>query len=171
MHDILEQLLHLDEQEQDKKAPNGDSAEDTEKHRARVAELLDAVIEELQQRAEEHDLSKLSPPEKEAFDKVTPKLKNLEYGSEEYKEDLKSIEPALKHHYSVSRHHPEHFSTGIVGMTLVDLIEMVIDWKASSERHEGGSLEKSLQVNKDRFKIDDQLLAILNNTVKDLGLE
>lgn len=150
-------------------ATDYDSTADTEKHRGRVVELLDAAIEELQKRAEEHDLSKLEPPEKEAFDKATPKLKNLVYGSEEYKSSLRSIEPATRHHYSVNRHHPEHFENGISGMSLIDLVEMLADWKASSERHEAGNLESSMRVNKQRFEMDSQLTSVLQNTIKDLG--
>jgi hypothetical protein len=146
-----------------------DSTKDTEKHRVRVAELLNTVVEELQKRAEKHDLSKFNPPEKEAFDEATPKLKNLVYGSEEYKSSLRSIEPAIKHHYSVNRHHPEHFENGISGMSLIDLVEMLADWKASSERHETGDIESSMQVNKQRFEIDSQLTSVLQNTIKDLG--
>jgi hypothetical protein len=150
---------------------SSDSTAATEKHKARVAELLSVAIEELEKRAEEHDQSKLESPEKEAFDKVTPKLKDLEYGSEEYKKSLKSIDPAIKHHYSLNRHHPEHFAEGISGMSLVDLLEMLADWKASTERYETSSLFKSFQINKERFNIDSQLLSVLRNTVKDLGWE
>ena len=165
MLELLDNILR------DVSEESSDSTDATEKHRARVAQLLGIAIMELQKRAEEHDKSKLEPPEKEAFDKVTTRLKGLEYGSEEYHRSEKSIEPAIKHHYSLNRHHPEHFAEGISGMNLVDLLEMLADWKASSERHETGSIAKSFQVNKDRFNIGSQLLLVLRNTVKDLGWE
>jgi hypothetical protein len=46
---------------------------------------------------------------------------------------------------------------------------MLADWKASSERHETGDIESSMQVNKQRFEIDSQLTSVLQNTIKDLG--
>ena len=44
--------------------------------------------------------------EKELFDKWTPILKTLEYGSEEYKDSLKNLKVALDHHYENNSHHP-----------------------------------------------------------------
>lgn len=42
---------------------------------------------------------------------------------------------------------------------------MLIDWKASSLRSKNGNLEKSLEIQKDRFGIDDQLYQIMKNTL------
>lgn len=50
------------------------------------------------------------------------------------------------------------------GMTLVDLIEMLADWKAATERHEDGDLARSLVIQQERFGISDQLARILENT-------
>jgi hypothetical protein len=103
------------------------------------------------------------------FDEYTPKLKRSTYGSDEYKGFLEAMGPALDHHYDVNRHHPEHFEQGIGGMNLIDLIEMMADWKAATERHEDGDLERSLRINQERFGISDQLVAILRNTAIDQG--
>ena len=43
---------------------------------------------------------------------------------------------------------------------------MFFDWKAATERHDDGDIYKSLNINKDRFKISDQLINILKNTAK-----
>jgi hypothetical protein len=51
-------------------------------------------------------------------------------------------------------------------MDLIDILEMLIDWIASSNRTKNGNIRKSLEVNKDRYKISDQLMTILENTVK-----
>lgn len=59
--------------------------------------------------------------------------------------------------------------TGIYGMSLMSLLEMLADWKAAGERHSNGSMTDSLAKNKDRFKISDQLQAILENTARELG--
>ena len=53
--------------------------------------------------------------------------------------------------------------------SLLDLVECLCDWKAASERTAGGSLAQSLPINKERFDISDQLYAILENTVRELG--
>lgn len=146
-----------------------DSQPDTLKHSARVAELLRPLINELNQRAAVHDVSKTQPPELEVYDEYTPKLATSTYGSDEYKGYLVGMGEALQHHYVHNRHHPEHFDNGINGMTLVDLIEMLADWKAATERHNDGSLERSLVIQKERFEISDQMSRVLYNTAQHFG--
>ena len=51
-------------------------------------------------------------------------------------------------------------------MTLIDLLEMFCDWKASSLRQNDGNLLKSIEVNADRFNIDNQLKQIFMNTAR-----
>ena len=140
------------------------SITDTKKHADRVKELMGELLRDLIDRSLCHDESKMQPPEVTMFDEFTPKLKNSTYGSDEYKGFLKEMGVALEHHYAHNRHHPEHFENSIEGMTLVDLLEMLCDWKAATERHANGSLEKSFEIQKDRFNISPQLLQILKNT-------
>ena len=64
---------------------------------------------------------------------------------------LEALKPALDIHYANNRHHPEHFPKGIRGMDLLDLLEMICDWKASSERHADGNIFNSIEVNQKRF--------------------
>lgn len=146
-----------------------DSTEDTLTHIRRVADLMGKTCLNLSGRAALHDDSKLDSPEKEAFDAVTPRLKSLTYGSPEYRAALKEIKPAIAHHYSVNPHHPEFYSNGIYGMSLLDVIEMLCDWKAASERHDDGDIKRSLEINGERFEISPQLQSILYNTAKELG--
>lgn len=146
-----------------------DSTQDTKEHIQTVRRYLNRLIELLYARAADHDRSKLQDPEKAIFDEVTPRLRGLTYGSDEYKSSLADMKPALDHHYANNSHHPEHYPNGIDGMSLLDLIEMLCDWKAATERHADGSVSKSLEINKDRFKIDDQLQGILLNTARELG--
>jgi hypothetical protein len=146
-----------------------DSTADTLRHSLRVGELMGAPIRELVDRSVKHDLSKTEDPELATFNEYTPKLKTTTYGSAEYKAHLAAMGEALRHHYAVSRHHPEFFSQGISGMTLVDLIEMLVDWKAATERNSRGDLAASLAIQQDRFDISDQLAAILRNTAEHFG--
>jgi hypothetical protein len=141
----------------------------TAAHIRRVGELMVGCSGKLCQRAVAHDKSKWHEHEWRDFEKATPQLAELTYGSDEYKAALKSIQPALKHHYANNSHHPEHHPDGVDGMTLLDLVEMLCDWKAATERHNDGSIAKSLDHNRERFKIGPQLEAILRNTARAEG--
>ncbi len=143
-----------------------DSSRDTEDHIDSVRHYMSAFSNNLRNRAIAHDQSKLVSPEKEIFDIVTPKLKGLTYGSDEYKAALGEMGEALTHHYEKNSHHPEHYPDGIDGMDLLDLVEMLADWRAASERVANGSILESLEINRERFKISDQLYKILCNTVR-----
>lgn len=137
---------------------------ETWKHIHEVRKNLHKVIDELLIRAIDHDQCKLYSPEAEAFDAVVPKLKGLTYGSPEYKECLAGMRPAIEHHNNHSRHHPEHHADGMHHMSLIDLLEMMCDWKAATLRHEDGCIYKSLEINAKRFHMSTQLVEILKNT-------
>lgn len=175
-----------------------DSKPDTEAHISRVQQLIGNVRAHLEHRARVHDASKLLEPEKSAFDECTARLKSSTYGSDEYKGFLAELKPALDHHYANNSHHPEHYSylecngcfkrfprefnaqcdqcgygqftarANVDGMSLLDLIEMLCDWKAAGERHSDGSMVRSLSINQERFKIGPQLQSILENTAKEM---
>jgi len=146
-----------------------DSRADTLVHSQRVGELMIQIVNEVLERSTKHDRSKTESPELEIFNEYTQKLKDTTYGSEEYARHLKDMGAGLQHHYAHNRHHPEHFINRISGMNLVDVIEMLADWRAATERHDDGDIIKSLQIQQGRFEISDQLLSILLNTVKHFG--
>ena len=146
-----------------------DSTADTLKHSIRVGTLMTEPIKELTDRSVRHDLSKTEDPELAIFNEYTPKLRITTYGSDEYKAHLAAMGDALAHHYAANRHHPEHFADGINDMTLVDLIEMLADWKAATERHTDGDLRASLKIQQERFGISDQLADVLWNTAVQYG--
>jgi len=138
--------------------------EETRKHIINVAGLLQSIAYELCNRALKHDASKLVPPEVSVFTEYTPKLKGTTYGSEEYKKCLSEMGKGLRHHYDNNRHHPEHFEDGVEDMNLVDLIEMVCDWKAASFRHNDGDFIASVEHNEIRFGLGYDLVQIIKNT-------
>jgi hypothetical protein len=142
----------------------------TAAHIRRVGELLVQASADLAHRAVHHDASKWSEEEWPAFESATPKLAAMTYGSEEYKAALQEIKPALAHHYGANQHHPEYFGGDWAAMSLLDLIEMLCDWKAASERHEDGSLERSITINQERFGYSDHMRRILWNTAVDMDL-
>ena len=138
---------------------------ETEKHIKNVEILMRKLAYMLIDRGEVHDLSKTRSPELPIFMEYTSKLATSTYGSDEYKQFLIEMKPALDHHYAHNRHHPEHFDDGINEMNLIDLIEMFCDWKAATMRHNDGDITKSIEINRKRFGISDQLANILHNTV------
>jgi hypothetical protein len=140
-----------------------DSRPDTLAHIALVRRHLYLAITQLHRRAALHDASKLVEPEKSAFDEVTPRLDHP-YGSPAYADGLRHLREALDHHYAHNSHHPEHHPHGVAGMTLVDLVEMLCDWKAASERQPQGDFGLSLAISFDRFHIEPQLRSVLENT-------
>ena len=146
-----------------------DSAPGTLQHIENVAKFINVMIEQLAERAINHDASKLSAHEKHAFDWLTTLKARKDvhegYWSVEYQKTLDRIAPALRHHYGVNRHHPEHFAEGVNGMNLIDLLEMLCDWADASNRQPDGDLRVSIDVGRRRFGIDDQLASILLNTV------
>lgn len=142
---------------------------DTFRHIERVRNLLNEVVVDLLGRAENHDQSKLTSPEVELFTEFTPKLAATTYGTAEYEELRKQMGVALAHHYARNRHHPEHHKDGIDDMNLLDLIEMFVDWKAASERHNDGNILKSIEKNAVRFRMSMQLQRIFENTAKLYG--
>lgn len=180
------------------------SLPDTLAHIARVNDLLCMCAQDLTNRGSIHDMSKTIEPEKSGFDACVPKLKNMKYGSEEYRAALREIKPVLEHHYQHNSHHPEHFApaiidgdsplfhlkqvsaemlppqveafvskllvieqSGVNGMNLFDVIEMLMDWKAATERMQnGGDIRQSLVLNIDRFGLSSQLASILRNTIE-----
>jgi len=166
----------------------------TLKHIETVSLYINKIIKMLKKRALNHDKSKLESPEAEIFAKFTPMLANSTYDSDEYKQFLINMKSALDHHYANNRHHPEHFKIwvcrhcqskydekpekcsfcsiddfyedfDISKMNIIDLVEMLCDWKAAVERHNDGNIDKSLQINIKRFNISDQLAAILKNSL------
>lgn len=199
-------------------APRYDSRPDTLKHIDQVQQYLGAAVRQLTDRAIQHDLSKLSPPEVSIFDEFTPKLKDSTYNSVEYRQFLQDMRPALEHHYTHNSHHPEHhdqwqcptcertytranvpspgfpdsshrwcqnchngaypgyhetsliLQPGIDRMGMLDLLEMLCDWKAASLRHADGDLRQSIETNQTRFQYSDEMKNLLLRTAQELQL-
>lgn len=143
-----------------------DSRRDTIEHICTVQKYLNMCLIILTHKIDQHDKTKLVEPEKSIFDEFTPKLKTSTYGSDEYNQFLKEMKVALDHHYEHNRHHPEYFDDGIIGMNLLDLVEMLCDWVAATKRHDDGDIVNSIEYNQKRFGYSDELKQILLNTVE-----
>lgn len=143
---------------------------ETQKHIHTVGSLIHNFVNDLLYRADMHDYSKLQEPEASVFEVMTERLKGSTYGSPEYAAMLAEMKPALDHHYANNRHHPEFHKDGVKGMSLLDLVEMLLDWKAATLRHADGDIRKSIEINHKRFGFSEETKAILLNTVEEMGL-
>ncbi len=147
-----------------------DSTDEVREHQQQVHRHIHLVMAKLLERAFNHDRSKLDELEKPIFDQFVPRLHGVKYGSPQYRETLREMAPALAHHYEANCHHPEHFLCGINDMSLIDIIEMLCDWKAAANRGNGSLLE-SIEINVKRFNIGEQLANILFTTASQLWPE
>jgi hypothetical protein len=145
--------------------PDFDSAPDTLAHIKRVRALLAVMEAHLAHRGIVHDASKLTEPEKSAYDRAVPEMRKHPYGGPENKAATAELGPALLHHFANNSHHPEHYPDGIEGMDLLDVVEMLCDWRAAAERPPGNGMVR-MDVNRDRYGIEPQLAAILANTLR-----
>lgn len=145
----------------------------TQEHINLIRKFLRMAAVEILKRGEVHDLSKFSEAEVNMYALYTPRLRGMTYGSPEYKQCLAEMlaSGGLEHHYKNNRHHPEHHQNGIDGMNLIDVLEMYIDWLASTKRHADGDILKSIDSNKGRFQMSDQLAAIFRNTARDVSFD
>ena len=131
-----------------------------------MKEGLTKITQNLTNRAEVHDRSKMEDDEFEgftAFNRIHP---DLEYGSEEYKESFESIRPyteeSIKKHQSRNSHHPE-YHTDVRSMGWIDIIEMVCDWYAASQTYSSnGSFQKSVDICKNKYNFSTEQLWLID---------
>jgi hypothetical protein len=136
-----------------------------------VSGYLAAATNNLTQRAIRHDDSKWYEPEFTPYARNQPRFDAAEYGTPEYRAAVDAIKPAVQYHVTTNPHHPECYTEGVNGMTLFDVLEMLCDWMAACQRVKeetpwGKVSNLRLDLQQDRFKISDQLLQILVNTVQ-----
>lgn len=146
-----------------------DSTADTEDHINTVQKYISEIVKDLLERARTHDQSKLSKPEKSVFDEFTPKLRYMTYGSIQYNQALKEMGKGLKHHYDVNDHHPEYIDGTIGWMAIPQMLEMLADWKAATERHHDGDLRSSIMQNAERFGYGIEMRELLIRTAAYYG--
>lgn len=129
------------------------------KHKWEVFKQLGKVCINLLTRGVVHDLSKYLDDEAIGFAKYTDILKGLTYGSDEYKEVMDEFRDVIETHYSRNSHHPEYYDGTLDKMGLLDIIEMVCDWKAATKRHDNGSIIDSIYKNQNRFEYNNATAA------------
>lgn len=139
-------------------------------HKESVAVSMAKFSAELAYRAAIHDISKFSKEEFEPYAKCVDDFNKYEFGSPEEKQLREKLLPGALCHHRKNRHHPEHHMNGINDMNLIDLIEMMCDWKSAAERVPGDSLRKGLKILKERYEISPQLLKVIENTARDFKM-
>ena len=117
---------------------------DTINHIRLVQKFMAEIISRLEKRLLLHDDSKLNEPELSGYDGLSDAPKGLEYGSTEYR---------------------AAFQNGINDMDLIQIIEMLADWKAASTRN-SDTLKTTLDKTLERFGVNDQL-ALIIRTIAD----
>jgi len=142
---------------------------DTVLHIGEVAENLEEVASELKKRGLAHDRTKLQQLEFDGFVSTREKFKKANYGTPEYKECVELTRPAVNHHYENNRHHTGFHKNGLNDMTLIDIIEMIADWKAAARRSPDKTLKDTLDYAFKKYGFDAQMQTIVNNTLKQLG--
>src|SRR5437879_5301297 len=109
-------------------------------HKYYVMKYMMKTCWALFKRAFVHDFSKYTKYEAPYFAKAIL-LKDLVYGSPEYLKVIKeSLNIALDHHYKNNSHHPEHYPGGFNEMKILDVVELLCDWKAASLRNKSGNI-------------------------------
>lgn len=138
-------------------------------HKAQVMRFLLKTCWELIKRGIVHDFSKFGSKEAPLFAETVAELRGLTYGTDEYFECLERMKPAIEHHYKKNSHHPEHYDGTLREMSLLDMIEMLADWKAATLRHDDGDVLRSIEQNSDRFQYDDEMKAKMLEFYEEIG--
>lgn len=142
---------------------------DTISHISEVAENLIRMAEDLKARGVAHDRSKFEAIEFDAFVQTRPKFKVANYGTPEYQECVDIIKPSIDHHYKVNRHHTGFFSDGFQSMNLLDILEMLADWRAASRRSPDLTFKDSLPRAYAKYGIPENMQRHIEETLKFLG--
>ena len=108
------------------------------RHRNMVNYALNEMADELRTRGRVHDLSKLQYDEFVGYIGINVAARQYEFGSDELKAAIAEQGDSVRLHYRRNQHHPEWYDSPD-SMTLMNVIEMVIDWWAASMAYGGNS--------------------------------
>jgi hypothetical protein len=141
-------------------------------HRDRVAKYLIQFAQELQNRSLVHDDSKFGPEEFPIYASMFDEFAKHPFGTPGYEAAKEAIKVAVDKHHSLNRHHPEHHVDTVRGMDLVDLLEMLCDWKAATMNHPKapGNMIRSLDHAVKKYNISPELATVLMNTIENYKL-
>lgn len=133
-------------------------------HINRVRQKIYVLINGLNERAINHDKSKLEEPEFSLWKKMDQEPR-YPYGSPEYKDKVKRYSKLFDMHYEKNPHHPEHFQNGISDMTIIDLAEMMCDWISYKDNIRVTEAIEIVEKQSARFGYSDEIKNLLINTL------
>jgi len=128
------------------------------RHQKHLAANVERLIGDLAQRAQMHDQSKLGPDEFPGFVKIHHIARENPIGSDAYEMALRDA-PCIHHHFAENSHHPEHHAS-VEQMGWLDIVEMVLDWKAAADTYGMTTARESLeyQFNRHGFTAEQRWL-------------
>jgi hypothetical protein len=142
---------------------------DTIIHISEVQENLQVMIHDLCNRGIIHDRSKFQDPEFSTFVNTRPEFKKANYGTPEYEAVVKKAQIAVDHHYKNNRHHTNFHPNGITDMNLLDLLEMLADWRAAARRSPDLTFAESLPRAFKKYQVSKPVQQLFLNTIEYLG--
>lgn len=101
------------------------------------------------------------PKDVEAISRCDSLLVALKQMKSQYPND----EFAIGYSIDLIEAHKKTLESDVNGMNLVDVLEMICDWKAATLRHNDGNIYKSVEINTTRFGLSPQLKTIILNTI------
>jgi hypothetical protein len=122
-------------------------------HRDAVRLNMQRLRHEIERRALAHDLTKISLDELGGFVRINRTAREHPYGSDEYRDSMereKGEDGCITLHYARNSHHPEYHAQP-ADMGFLDVIEMVLDWKAAADTYGKQTLRGSLPHHRERF--------------------
>ena len=128
-----------------------------------VLNLSNDEIKDLENRIENHDNSKWSDEEFDAY------RRHFHYISDKEKEESKEdFEKAWKHHYTVNDHHPEHYCLDGEPKEIpkVAMAELICDWDAMSRKFGGNPLKWYNDNAARKFVFNDNTKELLEKALK-----
>ena len=131
------------------------------RHIMTVQSRMRAIARRILNRADSHDLSKFAPDELGGMIEIDAIAEESGLNSPQYMEAIKG--PAIGLHRSRHSHHPEFHSDGIKDMSLLDLIEMVCDWKAANQvrGHPEGRQSVNMMIRRLELKDEYRFVVLL----------
>lgn len=134
-------------------------------HRVLVQANLLRIADALRARAALHDISKYSLDEFQAVVQIKKVAREFPYGSAEYNQAISDNSVGLSKHFERNSHHPEFHSDGVQGMQLIDLIEMVCDWKAANTLRDDVQWSNVTAMHIERFKLSKDYVWLIDMIV------
>lgn len=135
-------------------------------HIKKVQKKMEFFARCLYDRSMNHDSSKLKSPEILGWAAMDREPK-YPYGSYLYYEKMARYKETFDHHYSVNRHHPEHYTDPNHQMTIIDLLEMLCDWFSYKDNFTWEEGYDRIIEQCTRFNFSDSIQSLLLNTFKE----